>query len=79
MLKIMYCICIVIYFLYLRHLVLKDAFESLSFGMVILLIIAGFIPILNLILTIFFFCGYTIANTDDKVAETILKKILFIK
>ena len=68
----------IIYFIALRQLVKKDAFDSIDGLFVVLVLLIGFVPFFNIVTTIGLYIGYLIAN-NDLAAEDIIKKILFIK
>lgn len=73
-----YIISLIIYFIALRQLVKKDAFDSIDGLFVVLVLLIGFVPFFNIVTTIGLYIGYLIAN-NDLAAEDIIKKILFIK
>ena len=73
-----YIISLIIYFIALRQLVKKDAFDSIDGLFVVFVLLIGFVPFFNIDTTIGLYIGYLIAN-NDLAAEDIIKKILFIK
>lgn len=75
---VIYMLGVVTYFLTMRSLLIKDAFEEISMGFILMALFVGVTPLLNIMAVVFLHIGYKIVS-NNMTPKDILKKILFIK
>lgn len=78
LLMTIYILSVIIYFLYFRHLVKKDAFDVIKYSDIIGLLVTGLIPLINIVIMIILSINYGIAS-NDLTPKEFLKKIFFVR
>jgi hypothetical protein len=78
MLILIYLCSLITYFLSIRTLLIKDAFDYINGGTATCIVLLGLIPVFNIIGMIFMLISYLVA-TNNYSAEDILRKMLFVK